>query len=263
MLPVFKAVFFDKIIESGGSTKPWIVYVEINQQLVPYVVKVYKEKHNEQYHATANEVYAYLFAQEFDLSTPEAALIDFDTHFINSLPNDKAQLLKHIDSRIKFGTRYIDGCFSFNKNLRRRAFDSYDVESIFAFDNLILNVDRRVSKSNILLKGKAYYLIDHEMSFSVNEHLIDSLKKDNWIFNAKSHIFFSHLKKSAPLVKVKFFGTFEEYLRNLRINKLHTYEQQLQNYGYVNENYALLEDYICYQKDNSTRFTNLLKSIIQ
>jgi hypothetical protein len=44
MLPVYKAQSFIKVMD-GGSTKPWLVIVNVKESLIPYVVKLYSEKH--------------------------------------------------------------------------------------------------------------------------------------------------------------------------------------------------------------------------
>lgn len=41
-LPVYDAIGFQKILEKGGHSKPWVVLINSNDSLKQYVVKLYK-----------------------------------------------------------------------------------------------------------------------------------------------------------------------------------------------------------------------------
>lgn len=263
MLPVYKAVLFHSKLERGGSTQPWIVFVNNGTSLVPFVVKLYTEKSIAQYHAVTNEVLGNLLAQEFDLNVPKPALIEFDKDFIKSLPDEMTEELKTKDARIKFGCEYLDGSVPFTPSLHRNLLAKYYIETIYAFDNLILNVDRRFGpqsnnlKPNILFLEKDCYLIDHELSFSVNNQTIEDLKNNYWTFNYKNHIFYQYLKKG--IKQEKYFETFEHYLIRLNVNVIDSYLEQLKSFKHPINKSSLIKSYLEYIKGNSSKFITLLK----
>lgn len=94
MLPVYEAIGLHKIIEKGGSTKPWLVEVLVKDQSKTYVVKMFTEKHIDQVAAVANEVYANVLAKQFDLPCPNTVLIHFSDSFKLTLPEDERKTLE-------------------------------------------------------------------------------------------------------------------------------------------------------------------------
>lgn len=42
MLPVYKAISFQRVLEKGGRTKPWLVLVQTEEKVAPYVVKLFE-----------------------------------------------------------------------------------------------------------------------------------------------------------------------------------------------------------------------------
>ncbi len=132
MLPIYKAVPPVKRIDRGGSTYPWIVHVQTEIGLQPYVVKLFTKKHIQQYNPVVKEVLANVLASEFDLSVPQPALIQFDDNFIRTLDPKMKEELKGKDERIKFGCRYIKGATTYSPTLNRKFFKKYDIETIFA-----------------------------------------------------------------------------------------------------------------------------------
>ncbi|HEX8677926.1 MAG TPA: hypothetical protein VF700_11930, partial [Segetibacter sp.] len=56
MLPIYKAISFQAILEKGGRTKPWLVLVNTQQSYEPYVVKLFDTDFIEKRDPVANEV---------------------------------------------------------------------------------------------------------------------------------------------------------------------------------------------------------------
>jgi hypothetical protein len=107
MIPVYQAIEFkDEMI--GGSTRPWQVIVLKNGVPASYVVKLYTEKDNEQNYTVFKECVCSRLAKEFDLQTPDTALIDFTPQFIETLPDKFQEVLKLKDSRLKFATELLE-----------------------------------------------------------------------------------------------------------------------------------------------------------
>ena len=261
MIPVYKAVSFERKIDRGGSTYPWIVNVQTEEGIQPYVVKLFTNRHIQQYNAVVKEVLANALASEFDLSTPKTVLVDFSRNFVNQLPAERKEELKKKDWRIKFGCRYIEGATTYSPSLHRKFFRRYDIESIFAFDNLIQNVDRRLDKPNILLHDTNSYLIDHELSLkAVDDRLTSDFLQGNWRYNKERHIFYKFLKKGRKDAKNAYFETFMEHLRYLNIDMLAPYVQTLEEHQYSVPELSTIKFYLEQIKNNHAKFVSLLRN---
>lgn len=260
LLPVYEAISFEERIEKGGSTYPWIVNVQTEAGIQPYIVKLFTSRHIQQYNPVVKEVLASALASAFDLLSPEPALVNFSRDFIKRLPIERKEELKGKDQRTKFGCRYIEGATTYSPTLNRNFFRRYDVESIFAFDNLIQNVDRRLDKPNILLHDTDSYLIDHELSlYAISERLTSDFLQGSWRYNKARHIFYEFLKKGRKDAKNSYFETFMECLRHLNIRLLDSYVHTLEEHRYSVPELPTIKFYLGQIKNNHTAFVNLLR----
>ncbi len=80
-LPICNATSFNGVILKGGHSKPWVVSVKTANGLKPFVVKLYRTIDIEVRNKMAAEIFGCLFAKEFDLYTPESAIIEFTDEF--------------------------------------------------------------------------------------------------------------------------------------------------------------------------------------
>lgn len=236
--------------------------------LKPYVVKLFETGLIELRDSVANEVIGNILAKEFNLPVPKAALIDLDEDFVNTLRNPELiQILEERDYRIKFGSELLEGYFNFdykayNLNDVRKIID---IDSVYAFDNLIRNRDRNGElKPNILIKSSEAFLIDHELGFE--KITADIVKKmNNWEWDkgfCNYHIFYNFLKNSPLKIKREYFHEFGEYLKYLNINSLEPYFAQLIRYGFSGNKHTLIRNYLSEMKQNSSNFTNVMLSTI-
>lgn len=258
---MYNEISFDKILD-GGSTHPWLIKVNIDSQLIPYAVKVYTDKHIQQANATSKEVYCSILANEFGLLRPKPALIEFTEEFINELPEKIKKELKNKNSRINFGCEFINGSFQYEGNVHRDYFSKYDIEAIYAFDNLVKNGDRRSNgKSNILFQGKIAYLIDHELTLEVNDYTIENfVKNDGWVYWSDRHIFHDFLKKGKDEDKKTYFNDFLPILEKIDFSILDSYNEQLTEYGQPTENYQVIKKYLECIQQNSSKFVKVLRT---
>src|SRR5699024_5731674 len=114
--------------------------------------------------------------------------------FKSTLNDERREQLEECDDKPKFATKFIKPSFPYSPSLRNRDLEVYDIESVYAFDNLILNVDRRKGKPNIFHSDSSYYLIDHEQTL----HLQEGDEDFNVFINRcpfQNHIFFKYLVK--------------------------------------------------------------------
>jgi len=164
MLPEYSAMAVSQLELAGGSTKPCILEVEDEQGNAQgfYVVKIF-ENEGELSNPTLNEALTYILAKEFELPIPKAAIIDVPDFLIQGLG-------KVAEAGYYFGTELLEETFEINL----KQLEIYQLETLFAFDLLVCNSDRRSNNPNLLSVKDDFYLIDHEKAFAgLNNPTID------------------------------------------------------------------------------------------
>ncbi|MCF8248194.1 MAG: hypothetical protein K9J37_23445 [Saprospiraceae bacterium] len=232
--------------------------------IAPYVVKVFTPKQILQQNAVAKEVFGSVLAKAFDLPVPDFALIDFGNDFIETLLPENKAILQNKDKRLKFGSKLAEGFSVFDTtNLSSGKIKSYDIGSVFAFDNLVWNLDRGGprNKPNLLVSDYDYLLIDHELIFPFaddpnNDHnvALNNFRQVQWKYPYENHLFHPYLKKMRGTNKQDVFETFHDYLRNLNVNLLDEPHDFLQENGHPTGNPVLIKNYLTEIKHNSTSF---------
>jgi HipA-like protein len=266
MLPVYNAISFQRVLEKGGRTKPWLVLVNTGEGFAPYVVKLFDTALIAERDSVTNEVIGNVLAREFQLPVPDAALIRMDSDFERTVRDpDLLEVLRDRDDRVKFGTVQLEGTFRFDP----QAFSlsevrkMIEIDSVFAFDNLIRNPDRNRIKPNLLLRSNEAYLIDHELGLEITAGSIREL--DDWDWSQRYyryHIFYEYLKGSSLGLKRDYFEEFQEYLRLLNVNRLKPFYEQLGRHGFSHPKQALTVNYLTEMKGKSANFVNLLRGLI-
>jgi len=259
LIPVYKAIQFESVAK-GGSTKPLIVNTQTKDGLKTFIVKVFNENAIKQFNATCKEIYASVLATEFDLLVPQFGIVEFSDCFIDTLPPNIKSRIHLPFNRYNFGCELLNGYYQFSNSLKGRELKDYDVESIYAFDFLILNRDRNKKKPNILLGNDGVaYLIDHEQSLLINpDHT--NFKENSLSYNYKYHIFFDLLKRKRETPR---FDTFEEYLRRLDINLLSDSFDDLKNLGFDTEDGLSISWYLEQAKAQRLDFKEVLINSIK
>lgn len=260
MLPVLKAISYEGELE-GGSTFPWKVIVSEGGGITTYAVKLYKKKAVDESFCVAKDVFSSVLATQFELETPEPALIEFPKSFIDGLSDKQKEELSKKDGRLKFGCKLIDGALPYLDTLHKNSLEKYPVDTIYAFDNFIKNGDRKVQegKSNILMKETKAYLIDHENSLNGLLQAINIFPND-WVYWQTNHIFYSYLYKSRPDTKLRYFENFLEILKGVNFDILDTYGAQLRKIGHHNEEeYFTMKEYFTTLQQRPEKFVNLLR----
>lgn len=262
MLPVLEAIslvhHFPLI---GGSTHPILVNVDEGGELAQYVVKIFKTQTLQQYDAVAHEVYGNVLAREFDLLTPDAAFINFGNPFLKSLPTWAKTLLRNRDTRVKFGTRYISPTVPYSPALPYQYFKLYDIETIYAFDAMIFNGDRKINKPNIIFSGTDGYLIDHEQTMEIFTVRYEKAMEGKLIFPKAEHIFYQYLRQRRGK-SASYFETFHHYLKAMRPKILTSYAQQLEYFGHGSSNFQLTLDYLSAAKGNAEKFVETIHATL-
>ena len=271
---VYKAIEFVKSVDSGGSTYPWIVNVLTERgRVVPYVVKLFKDRHIKQQHAVAKEVFGNLLACEFDLPVPNCALIDFTSAFLATLKEEQLQKLTGVHAGLKFGSEFASAKTIATNGLLPAFLKDYDLGTIFAFDNLLQNLDRggERDKPNLLIDDDKYLLIDHEQVFpfandaNTRRGLDWSFDLPAWANNYQAcykHLFFPVLKSYRRETKRTLFDSFQEYLRYVDVDLVDRAAEDLQRLDVSVGRADLITDYLVQTQTRHAEFTRLLQAII-
>jgi hypothetical protein len=266
LLQIYNAIAYESRIEKGGRTRPIIVTVRDQEgKLKQYVVKLYSEKDVEENMTIARDVLTVALAEEFDLLTPNPAFIRFNNAFFQTpLPKGLEDEIKQ-GGLVKFGCEYLAGGNNFGKNLAKNTLDGLlKIDTVFAFDNLVRNFDRRYDeKTNLLLLNHDIYLIDHEFCLSMDLEHIEDLETQNWNYYYQNHVFYPYLSQHSKQTIAQYFNEFEEHLKWLNILKLNSYVAQLEELNFPVPDIEILKRYLQHTKQNSYKFVTLLKGILQ
>jgi hypothetical protein len=260
-LPVYEAIGFQYILEKGGHSKPWVVMVNVKGSPKPYVVKLYKTADIEARNKMTAEVLGNVMTRDFNLKTPEAAIIKFSDDFRMTLKQNCEDLLVNLDERPKFGSFLIEGANTFNLDTNRREVRNViEPALLYAYDYFICNRDRTINKPNLIVKNGEGYLIDHEMALEIEAGHFDfdqTLAMDN---RYKNHLFYNFLKTQRG-DKMHIFDEFELYLNSLNLKKYDSYFLQLEQMGFNTQKEWILE-YWEKIRVKSTIFVNILTNSI-
>lgn len=262
-IPVYTAIQIDRnpIDEKSGHTKPWVVTAATPDGLIPYVMKLYNYNEVDDFHRVTNEIIGNVLAPEFGLSVPRCALIDIPEMLTANLPTAMQDQLEHADHRLKFATLQLKGVNIATPGLDKLQLTKrINLDTLYAFDNLICNEDRGTGKPNLLLGDEDAYLIDHELCFS--ERLmyqdIDISEIDQMFTNY--HLFYPYLRRA--IKKQTFFDEFTLYLRELRTSILNPYFHELRAHGFNDYSDPIFHR-LEHIKQKSTIFVNQLKLSLQ
>lgn len=270
MLPVYKAISIEQFSIQGGTTNPCVLsVVDGNDSPIgAYVVKVFKQSHLRNAQATTKEVLCNALAESFDLNVPKAALIEVSSFIIEQLVRTGNYDVREYKAGVYFGTQYIENIENHITDKHHRIMDAADVESIFAFDVLIRNTDRRIGKPNIFFKDGEPFLYDHELAFARNVTFFEAIENWQSVWHnfldkglKRKHIFIDQIKALHQKNAVR-FDEFVEYLRTLNVNSLDSFVSQLTNTDNLVEDYTWIKQYLLEVKQNIVRFKQLLEDII-
>ncbi|RMB64090.1 hypothetical protein EAX61_01565 [Dokdonia sinensis] len=236
----FKVLRLINIIEvlPGGTTKPLLVNaIDENGIKGQYVVKVFTKRQIAQNFATAKEILGCVLAQEFDLPVSQFGIINFPKSFLQDfyLPPE----IEVVDDGYKFCCEYNPIGPIFKDIVTSTFLKKYDVAKVFAFDNILLNVDRggQRKKANLLVSNTDFLLIDHELILPfINNHLNDGNPVNGQVLFSSfgqydKHIFHVLLKGIRNNNKVALFDEFIELLRVLNLNNFLPIYSQMDHYG--------------------------------
>lgn len=267
---------FDGYMSAGGSTKPLRVVAikegDPNPEEIPYVVKVFTSKHIIQGNSIAKEFICNVLAEEFDLSVPETGVINLnDPPFPTLLGPAEKKFLGERYQGPTFASRLLAATL-INPALRNHVFQTYDMATLFAFDCMILNIDRggHHNKPNLLVDDDGFILIDHELTLGfidgdddqAYERYLQLLEHKQWPSFYDKHLFYGQLKSYRGPHKKNLFDTFESCLAGISLQHIEQSFTELEENGIVVAQAEQIIDYLRRLKQQPDKFKNLLLALI-
>lgn len=258
-----KIVSIDGILE-GGSSKPLLITAINEDKIVnQYVMKVFKKDHIEQNYSVAKEIFISELCKEFNLECPEYALIKIDHSLLVDI-YDK-DFLDIIDEGYKFCSKYHGQYLIFNPLVSLSFIKDYDIENLFAFDNIIINTDRGGyrDKPNLLINDSNILLIDHELTIPFINNSSEDPNFFNYLrnYSYQKHILARHLK--GLKFKNNLFVEFFELLKTVNINRFSIIFDELDHFGVKYGDRDKIFVYLNWIKNNRTFISNHLIGIIK
>ncbi|MDP2388624.1 MAG: hypothetical protein Q8M29_19790 [Bacteroidota bacterium] len=260
-LPLYRAIEIREKPIQGGTTLPLLSVAENKKT---YVLKLFGKKHANQRCYTGAEVYAHYLAKQFELNTPEAAFISIPKELIKlykkTNPALHKLLLQKDYTRPCFATVYLGDLPIFSPALHKKYIESHDIETIYAFDTLILNDDRKRVKPNMLKTADGYCLIDHDKAFGSVDYALREIANNRLCPYNKYHLFYEMLKRRAKKSGIdQKFETFREYFNSLNLGNLDILNAQLTEFDYDISECKAWKAYLYDIKQNRTNFVSILK----
>jgi hypothetical protein len=263
-LSLYTAIEIKEKPLEGGTTLPLLSVAENSKT---YVLKLFGKNHANQRCYTGAEVYSNYIARQFELNTPDAAFISIPDRLIKlykkTNPLLHKLLLQKDYKRPCFATEYLGDLPIFSPALHKKFIEIHDIETIYAFDNLIINEDRKAIKPNILKNSDSYCLIDHDKAFGSVKYALAEYNNNRLCPFYKYHLFHKMLKRRAKKGgKEVMFETFRMYLNLLNIANLELLDKQLEEFGYNIDECLTWKQYIYEIKQNHINFVNTLRDSV-
>lgn len=196
------------------------------------------------------------------------AFAEFGDDFLDILTDEQREVFSKKHLGIKFSTEYHDDFTIFGNTLAKSKITDYDLPSVYAFDNLVWNLDRgHRNKPNLLIKDDDYLLIDHEMIFPFanddpNYKVMDEFLAKRSGYPYRNHLFYVYLKKLRQDKKSGIFDHFLKSLQRLDLFMLNDAADFLQNHGHTTASIEYIIDYLDTVKQNPDKFERILQQQI-
>ena len=156
----------------------------------------------------ACELICSILARAAGLVVPDYAIVEIDQDFVGSVTDSEDRARLQADLGENFGSVYQEDCAKFSPGMRMAKERQGELESILAFDDYVLNNDRKASNPNLLIRGDNLFLIDHSLCFP---HLASPAIQEPWREflpdeSIREHCIYQSLRQLKPDFEV--FSTF-------------------------------------------------------
>jgi len=267
MLQHLNALTLDQVAITGGSTMPCIVTAEDEGGRIvgAHVVKLYPKDVEDLQKRTVSEFLCAILAKEFGLVTPEPVVIEMGIEIMGQLWKDSRYEKKRLEPGNYYGCTFLEGGLDFTIPLPSGKINLVEIESVFGFDMLIRNWDRRSDKPNCFFKDNMLYLIDHEYGLNIPQTFDWYVNNNGWqqvAYRAKGqHLVLPYLKKRKKQGPINFY-LFEEHLRFLDLSKLRDCLNELDDFEIFAPDFTPVFDYLTQAKTRPHIFVNQLLTLI-
>jgi hypothetical protein len=244
----------------GGTTRPWVCLVDDGGDMpTKYVAKFFHKSDFDHANHLAAEVMGSVLCQEFDIHTPEFGfLVMHEITDVNCPSDMQERLAKNSYPQPWFGSVYSSESAEFSIALHNRYLSMDEMASIFAFDCLVHNSDRRQGKPNLLVKNEHIWAIDHDKAFA--HHNPDN---KYLAFYAKEHLFQARLSKYCKKNGFMIFDTFAETLKVLNLNEWNASLNQLEQLGLPFVHRTEWQNHLLGNKRNPSKFVSSLCEVLK
>jgi len=192
-------------------------------------------------------------------------LVSVDQTTIAGLPPEQQLEAEEKGLGLKFGSKFYPDSYDFTVSLDKYVLEKrLEIDTLFAYDHLINNIDRNHYKPNVLIRDEKVLVIDHELGFKgLGESTIEKVTIGNPIESRyRHHICYNNLSRSGNKRKQDYFSTFQELLRRSDFNILESYRDQLSKNGIETGNFGEIKSFLEFAKENHESFVNILRSMI-
>ena len=166
MLPRAIPTAFDRAM-GNGRTKPALLVCENEAGEEVELVTKFSANCDEGVTNLAREVIAACLAADLGLPIPTPYLVDVTPAWATCVSDAAYRVSIQRSAPVAFGSRFVGPQFSaWNTGATLRPAMIPMALSIFAFDAIIQNPDRRSENPNCLVRGDALRIFDHELAFA-------------------------------------------------------------------------------------------------
>jgi hypothetical protein len=200
MLTRVTAVEYVRPMESGRTSPLLVRCVRHDGSIVEVVVK-FSGLCDQQQENLAIEAIAACLAGDLKLPIPEPLLVAVPEEWAAIVPDEKRRKRILASSRVAFGSKLVTGGYSVwtpDTRINEAMVDT--AASVFAFDAIIQNPDRRTDNPNCLVRGESIRIFDHDLAFG--HRLVLKWQPPwakgglNWLEPKGKHIFRPQLRRS-------------------------------------------------------------------
>ncbi|MDX8554410.1 hypothetical protein MK851_12355 [Tenacibaculum sp. 1B UA] len=261
----------EKILKNGGTFPVLINALNDYDEEKYYVMKAFKKKAIEENYSVFKEIFLSELAPDFNLVAPDYAVIQVESNEVVKVYQNEDKIIDaneyvdQLDKGYKFCSLYLEGLPTVNPEIITKGrLTQYDIENIYAFDQVFFNSDRggMRDKPNLLINDYEMIIIDHEQSLPFISSF-DTGKEINYFnyfknFNSPTHVFYPHLKKLPKNGKVHLFDEFIDNLRTINIKKFNDLFTELDRMGIEYGNKDDIFAYLYWAKSNFSKVQTLL-----
>jgi hypothetical protein len=168
MLSQVKAVRFAQEITTGRNSPLLVGCERLDGSEIEVVMKT--DTRECPVGGLIREAWCSMLAADLGLPAPEPFIVEIDSDFIFSIPDEKKQVRKRLEQceQLAFGSAYVSPGFSTWASGQAVPKENMDeAAEILSFDAFVLNPDRRPANPNCLFDGNSFLIFDHELALNL------------------------------------------------------------------------------------------------